>query len=616
MNALLSCVNGGGLPGGIADMYDENIRNSIINGMSLCKSVVDKCIADIGVYHSASDVWIDFNSRVIQPQYYSFVLRKTGLTPNQAENTCLLLDTNTYGKSFGAVNDAGTIQGEYREVIGAYNQNTDLNSIPDQNVRSGAQVQAQGRRANDNPIVVKLNPLGIEPLIGNPDYDGRRGHYARWDATTGECLVRVAAYNKDELITNRWLGIGDDKAAEVWRPAGSSFSCNKELFEFGLMNQTKSAALLGTTIGTGVGVGVGIGVGSAIDSKSVNNSFCADEKNLAKLAPIVMQPTNLSILNEFLSPKISSSVGRLTMADCSNILKLFEKYSDYRAMVDDGMTRCSGGSISIDCKSMIAEEQSLCATATRAYTIAANAAGATYGKAVTAAWNSISGICPSGSSVCIQWKSEYDAAKDSDLSIHGCRMFKSMSLAYTGTNLFCDDGGDCVPGSIIERQVERLGGILNSLDIYTPGTNKPGMSNLGKGALIGGATGLAAGGLATAITAFVEKNNISCHVGDGLDRVQLSKSGSIDSLKNYYVKWKLNLPDTIGPAPTTPVADCDTWISVCESLTSISDCITATLPYRADGENSATMVYNACAVEGGKCTANRPVAVSQGACAE
>ena len=68
-------------------------------------------------------------------------------------------------------------------------------------------------------ILVKNNPQGLQVNDGNPGVDGQRGHYARWDAAAGECLIRVAAYNKDNHIKNSWLfgALGDDKPAEVYR---------------------------------------------------------------------------------------------------------------------------------------------------------------------------------------------------------------------------------------------------------------------------------------------------------------------------------------------------------------------------------------------------------------
>ncbi len=102
MDDVLRCINNGALPNGLNNLFNEEVRHAVENGMGLCISQIEKCVTDVrrdcaNVYRSAADVWIDFNSRKVQPEYYNFVLRKTGLTPNQAENTCRLLDKNTYG---------------------------------------------------------------------------------------------------------------------------------------------------------------------------------------------------------------------------------------------------------------------------------------------------------------------------------------------------------------------------------------------------------------------------------------------------------------------------------------------------------------------------------------
>ena len=207
MDDILQCINTGALQAGLNDLFNEDVRNSVMNGMKLCQVQVDKCISSVrvdchNVYAQTTDVWLDFNSRVVQPEYYNFVLRKTGLTPNQAENTCLLLDRNTYGSSFSAVSDSNAVNTEYNNKVGAYNE------------------ALNGTLSKDNPQGVAVNTVG---------YDGNRGHYARWDAAKAECLIRVAAYNKDKLITNSWLfgAVGNDNPAEVWEKAGSTFTCIK-----------------------------------------------------------------------------------------------------------------------------------------------------------------------------------------------------------------------------------------------------------------------------------------------------------------------------------------------------------------------------------------------------
>ncbi|MDR2268690.1 MAG: hypothetical protein LBD94_00725, partial [Rickettsiales bacterium] len=255
MNDLSNCVESN-LPNGISALYNADMRNSVINGMNLCGIVVDKCMNETvrtdgnKAYYAKNDVWIDFNSRIIQPQYYSHVLMKTGLTPNQAENTCLLLDRNVLDSSFKGI-DGG--------------------SNPDNQMGS-----------------VVNNQQG-------------RGSYARWDATTGECLVRVAAYNKDELITNKWFAVvttaGDNKPAEQWVKAGSSFSCKKELFDFNLMNQTMSVAATAGVWGTVAGAGVGAWIGGAnshAKSSALIANLC-EEKDYRQLLEQTINELNLEV---------------------------------------------------------------------------------------------------------------------------------------------------------------------------------------------------------------------------------------------------------------------------------------------------------------------------------
>jgi hypothetical protein len=239
MNDVQVCVEGA-LPKGIRAMFDAEMRNSVINGMNLCGSQVEKCIHESrridgkNAYSAKNEVWVDFNSRVIQPAYYAYVLRRTGLTPVQAQNTCLLIDKNVSGSSFGQVADYDVL-----DQLGS---------------------------ATNNDI--------------------GRGSYARWDATEGDCLVRVAAYNKDNLITNEWLfGIaGDKKPAEQWKSAGSSFSCKAATFEFNLMNNTQTAALVGIGGGTLVGAGAGAAIGAvAANAKEKLDAGECSKKNYRKL---------------------------------------------------------------------------------------------------------------------------------------------------------------------------------------------------------------------------------------------------------------------------------------------------------------------------------------------
>ena len=135
-------------------------------------------------------------------------------------------------------------------------------------------------------------------------------------------------------------------------------------------------------------------------------------------------------------------------------------------------------------------------------------------------------------------------------------------------------------------------------------------AEIGKGLAIGVATGAAAGGLATAITAFVEKSNITCRVGDGLNTVALGKAHSIDSLKDFYVKWNLHLPDTV--SPTSAVVDRASWEQACRQFNSkLSECPKVQINLK-DKKGKYTLVPSACKIHGSVCLINESVAKSHG----
>jgi hypothetical protein len=135
---------------------------------------------------------------------------------------------------------------------------------------------------------------------------------------------------------------------------------------------------------------------------------------------------------------------------------------------------------------------------------------------------------------------------------------------------------------------------------------------MGKSIGIGAAVGAGTGGLATAITAFVERNNINCRVGDGLEQVAFNKSHSIGSLKDFYVKWNLRVPDVI--APTALVTDCQSWKNTCAAFADLEQCADAQFNYKPAGAPTTTLVRSACKVSGSACIENYPVARSYGAC--
>jgi len=589
MNDILACINNGALPGGLNDMFNEDLRNAIVNGMGLCTVQVQKCITDVrqdcaNVYRSSADVWIDFNARRVQPEYYNFVLRKTGLTPNQAENTCLLLDKNTYGSSFNAVSNNGSVTAEYNNRVGAYN----------------------GQQGN---VLIKTNPQGVQVNDNNPGVDGQRGHYARWDATTATCYLRVAAYNKDTHIKNSWLfgALGDDEPAEVWRAAGETFTCNKDLFGFSLMNQTSTAAVVGVGGGTLVGVGVG-----AIAGHGNRDFDCSNDGHRKKLTEELRSVGNTGILNEYLDAgnRISTSGGVISMNQCEDVLALYNVYRQVETALDN----CTDDTASdVSTINIFLHYEGLEDGLENYFSqYAPICTGKNYN--VQQCVNYLRSQCKIQTSTaedCIEYLTG-QGVDGSILSIKtelvGECVFKPLNKAKeAGEEIYCTAKSGCVNAKEMRSQVNRLGRVLDEIEIL-----RGEKSNMGKSIGIGAATGAGAGGLATAITAFVERNNINCRVGDGLEQVGFGKSHSIGSLKDFYVKWNLRLPDTIMPTPH--VVDCDSWKRTCGTLTDLNQCKAAQINYKPADATTTTLVRSACTPSGSTCIENYPVAKSYGAC--
>ena len=577
MQSVLQCVQSGVLPNGLNDLFNEDLRNSIINGMGICASQIDYCIRNVrvdcrNVYDSSVDVWLDFNSRIVQPEYYNFVLRKTGLTPNQAENVCELLDKNTYGKSFAAVSASGNVTSEYNNNINAYNNNSNVGKN-----------QPQGPMVN---TTAKGNVSGV---------DGERGHYARWDATNGVCKVRVAAYNKDNLITNKWLfgAIGDDKAAEVWRDAGSSFTCNKDLFDFSLLNDTHTAAVVGMGGGTLLGAGIGALTGHAAKNFDCNNADARKE-----LYNALQSEGLVSKLNQYLSSsnRVPVSGSEFDEKSCVAIKKLANKMVELKNVID------------------------VCAPTT--YGCQVTIAGQTIKLDVCSAKDTLS---VSGNTVTVkkggvsQSFSGVENAEAVNDVYKACTLkcdpnakcsFHSLKEIDNFDSMVCEGGQGCM---VLERSQEEVSDLErvfsnDKVSKVFQGTK----STVGKNAAIGAGIGLGTGGVATAITAFVERNNISCHVGDGLDTVGFGKSYTIDSLKDFYVKWNLRVADSI--SPTARVTSCEDWIATCGMYTTEDDCNAVEINYQRPGRNTTTLVRSACRMSGSVCIENRSVAISYGAC--
>ena len=188
-----------------------------------------------------------------------------------------------------------------------------------------------------------------------------------------------------------------------------------------------------------------------------------------------------------------------------------------------------------------------------------------------------------------------------------CR-FKPINLAkMRGESIFCEGQDGCIYHDQLEIDVRPLADVLDSLLIL-----KGEKSNMGKSIAVGAAVGAGAGGLATIITASVEKGNITCRVADNLNQVALGKSHVIGSLRDYYVKWNLNLPDVIAPSAT--IDSCESWKYNCSRFNSMSECENAQFNYKPADAVTYSLVRSVCTYSGGMCIENYTVAKSQGAC--
>ena len=593
MDDVLRCINNGALPNGLNNLFNEEVRHAVENGMGLCISQIEKCVTDVrrdcaNVYRSAADVWIDFNSRKVQPEYYNFVLRKTGLTPNQAENTCRLLDKNTYGASFAAVADDGKTTAEYNKTVGAYNSQ-------------------QGNS------LVKTNPQGVEVNDGNTGVDGSRGHYARWDAETATCLIRVAAYNKDKHISNSWLfgAAGNDKPAEVWKAAGDTFSCNKDLFGFSLMNDTSTVAVVGIGGGTVLGAGIG-----AIAGHGKREFNCNLGKHRELLMDELKDGRAVGILNEYIEKDVDITQKSMDEETCDEIVELFDKYYQYETAIAE----CKDAEY--EYKSKFTVELSFVITAddeaTAVKAVAPWCFNENY-KTVDECQNFLDLQCTLAGDVdkCRE-KLRKKGVNFTEISVSPKKLvdgqdctLKALNLdKKNGLGIYCSTGGICITASNVETELKRLNSVFGK-DITNLMINGE-KSNMAKSVGIGAAVGAGTGGLATAITAFVERNNISCRVGDGLEQVAFNKSYSIDTLKDFYVKWNLRVPDVV--APTATITDCQSWKNTCATFADLKQCADAKFNYKPAGASTTTLVYSVCTVSGSACIENYTVAQSQGAC--
>ena len=614
MNDILGCVNGGALPNGINSLFNEDLRNSIVNGMGLCLTQVERCVTTVRrncqyVYASNSDVWLDFNARKVQPEYYAFVLRQTGLTPTQAENTCLLLDRNTYGAAFNAVSVGDSVTSEYDQRVGAYN-------------------------SARNDSLSKLNPLGAR--VNDTGIDGKRGYYARWDAENAQCLLRVAAYNKDTPITNSWLFgiVGDDSLAEVWQATGSSFTCNKDLFGFSLMPKTKTVAATAIPGGTLLGAGIG-----ALAGHGDRNFDCTIESMRNTLLKELQDNQKIGAINQYISSDLSSTSKSMTLGQCREIVDLYDMWEmgkeavntcrdtekktttntstqmcevdfDFRCRAVSEISKENAERIIGDCISTSCDAQpcvcywivngGLTEYELEDYSTYVDA------KSVFSMIEKWVKLNSTKVANCSKGCSQSNTISNST-ETHECKFVNLNQSWRDGTDVYCSRGTECLGKDEFKRQLDALSKIFNSIEILAGEKG-----NRLKTTLVGAGIGAATGGTATAITAFVEKNNINCRVADGLAKVGFGKSYSIDRLRDFYVKWALNLPSTI--APTAVVTNCDNWSLTCALFTDAKECTNAKFNYRPGNLSSTTLINNPCTPSGSACIANVSVAQANGAC--
>ncbi|GHT57610.1 hypothetical protein FACS18945_2340 [Bacteroidia bacterium] len=563
MNDLQACV-GKALPSGLNDMFNSDLRNSIMNGMNLCASEVDKCIADVKrddnkVYNAFTDVWNDFNSRVVQPAYYAFVLRRTGLTPNQAENTCMLVDKNAYGASFAAVSEGNKVTYEYGKDVSAYNMtNNQNNSITNWSDETDTAIADRPNSAS----ISKNNPQGRDGKPGGNTASGlideRRGYYARWDAVNADCLVRVAAYNKDQHIRNSWLfgALGDEKGAEAWKPAGGSFACNKDLFGFSLMNKTKTAAVVG--IGGGAVVGGTIGA-IAADKKLKESQLTLKQENCQEKAFV-------NLLSEA-AASIGDNASITSTEECIAYIRNNAKQTTESAALEEAM-KVLPQNLSKDCN----DGSDFCTHYTAALTY------------IFSVWNGTDAV---------QMRNDAAAAKAGTNDLNKSKANNAIKAAHAAVTF-----------ANAERSQKE-----SNLKAYMKEHN--GMGKLA-GAALGVGIGVGVGGVVTGITAFVERNNINCRIGDDMERISFGKTGKIDSLKDFYVKWNLSLPDTI--QPTGMVTSCGDWKNACAMFKDMNQCTAAQINWKPTSASRTILVDNACLVSGSVCIENSTVTRSRGAC--
>lgn len=552
MNDLQMCVNSS-VTNGIAGLYNEDYFKDVLNGnLRICQNVVDKCLTVRknckNVYKTQKAVWLDFRIRILQPSYYNFVLQKTGLTPYQAKKTCL--------------------------------------------------------------------------RIGG-----------RWDAVSADCSVRVVAYNKGKRISNEWLfgAAGNGKDAEAWLNTGSSFSCGKSLFGFSLLNDTATAAVVGIGGGTVLGATAGGLIAKAKQNKAKRQALkdpCTDKEFRKTFGAKIAGTHNERVLMNYLVEPTESyeTVGRddgysseygydpntqtfyssapkekttnakktrkidfynLGEDECSAIIDLYSIANLY----DEAVKMCAADAKNARIMKLLGKKLS---------------SDSSY-STVTVETDGNGNIIAfhMGELVCDD--AEVSEFTEADIAAFNeeC-LLKRLEIGFgiqNDDNPFCATQTGCRSYLQIQQDLDSLRSVLNQVEVVVePEGSGP---SVGKGILVGGLVGAGVGGLATGITAVIEKNNISCKVENDLGSVSFGKSYTIDSLKSFYVRYALNLPDSV--LANTPVTDKNSWGLACSEFQGKQDdCENASVLYRRDSKRE--VVPFACSYTGSMCLMNKDVA--------
>ena len=349
------------------------------------------------------------------------------------------------------------------------------------------------------------------------------------------------------------------------------------------MNDTKTAAVVGVGGGTLAGAGIG-----ALAGHGARAFDCSNKSALNTLNKELRKNGNVYSLNGYLDGGEKITTADLTEHQCEAIRDLYIDYQTIMANKD----YCFGNRI-IDCtfvqkvgdtlvpvhNNELAEQcgkaQKYTATECIEYLEG-------LGLVDKDTYDQDSSVCETGKIGC-DYKSLRRAKNWAD---------KLKCAALTP---------DCINEAELTRQLTELGNVFGGITVLDGEK-----SNYGTTIPVGAAIGAGTGGLATAITAFVEKNNINCRVGDGLNTVAYGKSHSIDTLKDFYVKWNLRLPDTV--SPTSVVSDVASWQQACSQFNSrLMDCPYVQVNLQTPGSSVYQLVSAACVISGSVCIPNASV---------